>query len=203
MGSPAPAYASWFVSVDGKSYGPYTEDQITSFIRQGRIGAQSPVMREGEAWANAEAYVQFAHLFTAAQGTPEAPQPTQPTAPVAQESPAAVSAPAQAVGAAVVASGEHAQEDELAKIIIIAELRTGSSVAFEAAVSRLGRTYRLNHYVWLVHTAWSLAQVRKEIAAHVGRNDPLFIADTTHGRAAWINFGPGAEATIKALWRGA
>ena len=211
--SPAPALDSWFVSVDGKSYGPYTEDQIAAFIREGRITATSPVMRHGEAWANASSYVQLGHLFAPAPAAPGAmPAPAPVSAPAPAPAPAPTPAPqpapepapdavAVATPEATAAPSEGAEED-LAKVLIIAELRTGSSVAFEAAVSRLGKTYRLNHYVWLVHTALPLAQVRKDIAGHVGRNDPLFIADTTHGRAAWVNFGPGAEATIKALWRG-
>ena len=85
--SPAPALDSWFVSVDGKSYGPYTEEQIAAFIREGRITANSPVMRQGEAWANANAYVQLGHLFAPAPSAP-IPVPTPAPAPVAAPAPA-------------------------------------------------------------------------------------------------------------------
>jgi hypothetical protein len=100
-------------------------------------------------------------------------------------------------------SVDVAGEEQQAKVVIIAELRTGSSIAFEAAIARLGQHYRLNQFVWLVHTNLPFGQLRKELTAQVGRNDPLFISDTTNRRTAWINFGPGAEATISALWRGA
>jgi hypothetical protein len=184
--STALAQDSWFVSVDGKPYGPYADVQLCAFVSEGRVTAQTPVMRNGETWSPAGEHEQLIHLFVS--GPPPTPQ-----------------IPAPAI-AAIAPAGDAiapASEEALAKVVVIAELRTGSSIAFEAAVSRLGKSYRLNQYVWLVHTDVPLAQVRKELAAQVGRNDPLFIADTTHGRAAWINFGPGAEATIKTLWRGA
>lgn len=176
--STALAQDSWFVSVDGKSYGPYSDEQLSNFVREGRVTADTPVMREGGQWSAAGDHKQAAHMF--APNPPPTPQDRAST-PDATDA-----APQQA----------------LAKVVIIAELRSGSSIAFEAAVAKLGKSYRLNQYVWLVHTSFPIAQVRKDLAVQVGRNDPLFIADTTHGRAAWINFGPGAEATIKTLWRG-
>ena len=176
--STALAQDSWFVSVDGKSYGPYTEEQLNSFAREGRVTAMTPVMRSGERWSLAGEHRQLAYMF--APSPPPAPQSGPPAADAAET-------PAQ---------------EALAKVVIVAELRSGSSIAFEAAVAKLGKNYRLNQYVWLVYTSLPIAQLRKDLAAQVGRNDPLFIADTTHGRAAWVNFGPGAEATIKSLWRG-
>jgi hypothetical protein len=176
--STALAQDSWFVSVDGKSYGPYSDEQVAAFVREGRVTQQTQVMRDGERWLAAGAHSHLTHLFA-----PDALLTGPTSAPIA-------------------ASGEVISQETLAKVVVIAELRTGSSIAFEAAVSKLGKAYRLNQYVWLVHTSLPIAQLRKDLAAQVGRNDPLFIADTTHGRAAWINFGPGAEATIKALWRG-
>ena len=173
------ALDAWFVSVGGKPYGPYGEDQIVAFVTEGRVAAQTPVMREGERWTPAGEHKHFVWLFAQRPGVAT----TQPDAPAADTA----NAPA---------------EEEPAKVVIIAELRSGSSIAFEAAVARLGKSYRMNQFVWLVHSAVPVAQMRKDLLPHVGRNDPLFIADTTHGRAAWLNFGPGAEATIKALWRG-
>jgi hypothetical protein len=209
--SPAPAQDSWFVSVDGKSYGPYASEQIRAFLSEGRITPHSQVMPQGGRWAMACEQPQLAHLFApppvpvagpvpVGPATAEAPSPPSPPSPGPIEQAAAPRVP-QPV-AAISPVDETGGEEALGKVIIIAELRTGSSVAFEAAVSRLGRSYRLNHYVWLLYTNVPIAQMRKELATHVGRNDPLFIADTTHQRAAWINFGPGADATIKALWRG-
>ncbi|MBI1211721.1 MAG: DUF4339 domain-containing protein [Alphaproteobacteria bacterium] len=168
--SPAPVPDSWFVSVDGKSYGPYTEEQVAGFVREGRVTPNTPVMRNRDPWMIASLHTQFAPLFPSRQPPPP---------------PSDVS------------------EKELAKVVIIAELRTGSSIAFEGAIAKLGSSYRLNHFVWLLHTNVPFSQIRKDLASHVGRNDPLFISDTTNRRTAWINFGPGAEATIKSLWRGA
>jgi len=170
--SPALAHDSWFVSVEGKSYGPYTEDQVAAFVREGRVVPQTPVMRGGETWMNASLHTQLAPLFPSRQALP---------------------APA----------AEADAEKQLAKVVIVAELRTGSSMAFEAAIGKLGQSYRLNQFVWLVQTNLPFADIRKIVSAQVGRHDPLFISDTTNHRTAWINFGPGAEATIKALWRGA
>ena len=168
--SPALAQDSWFVSVEGKSYGPYTEDQVAAFVREGRVAPQTPVLHGGETWMNASLHTQLAPLFPSRQ---------PPPAPAVET------------------------DRGLAKIVIIAELRTGSSMAFEAAIAKLGQSYRLNQFVWLLHSSVPFADLRKDLTAQVGRLDPLFISDTTNRRTAWINFGPGAEATIKALWRGA
>jgi hypothetical protein len=175
----AQAQDGWFVAVDGKSYGPYTEEQIANFAAEGRVTASAPVMRTGEPWSLAGEHTSLAWIFAARP---------------------AVAAPQTA--AAPTGAAEAKQEEMLAKVVIVADLRSGSTMAFEAAVAKLGRSYRMNQFVWLVHSATPIAQMRKDLLAHVGRNDPLFIADTTHGRASWLNFGPGAEATIKALWRG-
>jgi hypothetical protein len=171
---------AWFVAVDGKSYGPYTEEQVAAFVAEGRVAVSTPVMRTGENWSLAGEHSSLAWIFA-----------TRPavTAPLATADPTD--------------AAEVKAEEVLAKIVIVADLRSGSTIAFEGAVAKLGRSYRMNQFVWLVHSAMPVAQIRKDLLAHVGRNDPLFIADTSHGRAAWLNFGPGAEATIKALWRGA
>ena len=203
--SPAPAQDSWFVSIDGKSYGPYTSEQIHAFLGEGRITPHSQVMPHGGRWAMACDQPQLAHLFGPMPAIAPAPAATPKVEILSTPSAPSPTPPEQAApqpAAAISPADEAVAEDALGKVIIVAEFRTGSSVAFEAAVSRLGRSYRLNQYVWLLYTNVPIAQLRKDLASQVGRNDPLFIADTTHQRAAWINFGPGADATIKALWRG-
>jgi len=168
----APAEDSWFVTVEGQSYGPYSDDQVAAFVREGRVSQQTPVRRGREPWIVAGLHAQLTAVFASSRPAPAA----EPVA----------------VG-----------EEKLAKVVIVTELRTGSSIALEAAISKLGSSYRINQFVWLVHTHVPFAQLRKDLAATIGRNDPLFISDTTNRRTAWINFGPGAEATISALWRGA
>lgn len=167
----APAEDAWFVTVEGQSYGPYTDDQVSAFVREGRVSKQTPVRRGREPWIMAGLHAQLSSSF--AETTPAEPEAAAPA------------------------------DDKLAKIVIIAELRTGSSIALEAAIARLGQNYRLNQFVWLVHTSIPFSQLRKDLMATIGRHDPLFISDTTNRRSSWINFGPGAEATISALWRGA
>lgn len=170
--SAAPAEDTWFVTVEGQSYGPYSDDQVTGFVREGRISQQTPVRRGREPWIVAGLHAQLSPAFGSNNPIPQTE---------------------------AAASGE----ENFAKIVIIAELRTGSSIALEAAIARLGQSYRLNQFVWLVHTSVPFSQMRKDLMATIGRHDPLFISDTTNRRSSWINFGPGAEATISALWRGA
>ena len=129
--SPALAHDSWFVSVEGKSYGPYTDDQVAAFVREGRVLPQTPVMRGGETWLVAALHTQLAPLFPSRQPLPV---------------PSAAS-----------------EQKELAKVVIIAELRTGSSIALEAAIAKLGQSYRLNQFVWLLHTSVPFPQLRSEI----------------------------------------
>jgi len=187
----APNKDAWFVAAEGKAYGPYTEEQLKAFIGEGRVTAATPVMRGGERWSLASEHAGLAWIFSP---RPTAAPPMSTATPAPAPPQPALAEPAAAVATEPVAT--------LAKVMIIVELRTGSTIAFENAISKLGQSYRMNQFVWLVHTGLSIAQIRKELVPFAGRNDPIFIADTTSGRAAWINFGPGAEATIKALWRG-
>ena len=170
----APVQETWFVAVEGKSYGPYTLQQVAEFVANGRVTAQTPVMRNSEAWSRAGEHAGLAAIFAGR------PAETGPSAPEG-----APEAPAQ---------------QPLAKIVIIAELKSGSSISFEAAIARLGESYRMNQFVWFLMSDRPMSVIRKELIQHAGKHDPLFIADTTNARADWLNFGPGAAATIKALW---
>jgi len=202
-----PSNDAWFVAADGKPYGPYTEVQLKGFIGEGRVGATTPVMRTGERWALASEHASLAWIFSRSGPSAPAPVGAAPQPPIAEALPGSGPAPATPSAPVPMLNGAAAPADTeaaaaIAKVVIIAELRTGSTIAFENAVSKLGPSYRMNQFVWFVQTQLPIAQIRKELVPFAGRNDPIVIADTSHGRAAWINFGPGAEATIKALWSG-
>jgi hypothetical protein len=70
---------------DGKEYGPATLQQVTGWVREGRLQAQGPIKRSDmEQWATAGAFEEFQPLFAEAAPAPApvvttAQAPAQPT----------------------------------------------------------------------------------------------------------------------------
>ncbi len=67
-----------FIGGDGKSYGPYTADQMRQFMVQNRLTAQSQVSGDGGPW---QPVGSFPELMGGA-GTPAQPYPQSAAAPV-------------------------------------------------------------------------------------------------------------------------
>lgn len=67
---------------DAQEYGPATLDQLTGWIREGRINNQSELKRSDmQHWSAASNFTELQPLFAPAPGSPPALSPTQPTAP--------------------------------------------------------------------------------------------------------------------------
>jgi hypothetical protein len=61
---PHPLDTTWHLSVDEEVYGPYSGHQISDYIHDGRIDANTNVLREGAAdWTKAAADSRLASLF--------------------------------------------------------------------------------------------------------------------------------------------
>src|SRR5262249_2491186 len=159
-------------------------EQLKQFVGEGRVGPATPVMRGAERWSLASEHPQLAWMFAtlpAAQaGAPppaaapaptpapatsaSAPAPPPAPAPGPASASASPPAPVSAATEAPAASPETEAAAAPAKVIIIAELRTGSTITLENAITRLGESYRVNQYVWFLHTLSPIAQVRRELA---------------------------------------
>jgi hypothetical protein len=88
------------------------------------------------------------------------------------------------------------------KYVVVAELRMGSLVKFEAALAALGKSVRLNQTVWLLDASdRTLATVRNELLTHLAANDMMFIVDVGTAQRVWHNIGLGLEPQVRTLWQ--
>jgi hypothetical protein len=70
-----------FIGGDGKTYGPYSREQMQQFMAENRVNAQTQVSADGGAWQPAGQYPELAGT-TGAPAAPGMPQPmaTDPAA---------------------------------------------------------------------------------------------------------------------------
>ena len=172
--------SKWRINVSGQVYGPYTGHQLKAFASEGRIAPHS-IVQTGEQgpWITAIDDPVLGQLFVQAQ--PPAAQPIgQPQAR---------------------ADGAQAAELTTANFVIVADLRSRGSQPFEAAMSKMGESYRLNPLVWLLHTDRTAGAIRNELVQHMGASDNLFIVDANRGKTAWFNLGPEADSKIRKTWK--
>jgi membrane protease subunit (stomatin/prohibitin family) len=76
---PAPGFAAprWSLTVDGKTYGPYSDDAVKGMVASGQVAAGTLAWKPGAAgWAPISSFEEFA----AAGGSAQAPPPPPPPA---------------------------------------------------------------------------------------------------------------------------
>lgn len=178
---------TWTISVGGRSYGPYTLEQMKAFQAEGRLAPHSLVAHSGEEkihYAGEDA--ELALLF---------PLPARPQTVAAGASPSEPP-PGQAK------FGRDSQPTgERNRYIIIADMKSGSISALEEEIFSFGEAYRFMPQSWLLVSEVSLSTLRSELIQKLGKLDTLIVADTTHDKAAWFNFGPEADTKMRRLWQ--
>jgi hypothetical protein len=174
----------WRINVSGQVYGPYTGHQLKAFASEGRIAPHS-IVQAGEKgpWITAIDDPVLGQFFVKA-ALPQAQSMGQP-----QTSRASDAHPA---------AGAEVTE---ANFVVIADIRSRGSAPFEAAMSKMGDSYRLNPLVWLLHTDRTAGAIRNDLVQHLGQNDTLFIVDATRGKTAWFNLGPEPDSKIRRVWK--
>ena len=176
---------TWTISVGGRSYGPYTSAQMQAFAAEGRVAPHSLVARSGDTeYRPASEDMELAALFQ------PAPTPVATPAPQPEErSP----------------SGAFGRQDkeivgERSHFIIVADMKSRSVAGLEEEIFNLGPAVSLVPQAWILSSELPLAAIRSALVQKLGKIDLLFIADATHNKAAWFNFGPESEARIRRTW---
>jgi hypothetical protein len=179
---------TWTISVGGRSYGPYTLEQMKAFQAEGRLAPHSLVAHSGEEqirYASEDA--ELASLFA---------PPARPQADAADI------LPSDAHLAGPMKFGRDGQSSgERNRYIIIADMKSGSISALEEEIFNFGSSYRFMPQSWILVSEVSLSTLRSELIQKLGKLDTLIVADTTHDKAAWFNFGPEADAKMRRLWQ--
>jgi GYF domain 2 len=179
---------TWTISVGGRSYGPYTAQHMQAFAAEGRLIAASLVMRaDGTEFRAAGEDPVLAALFR--------PQP-------------APQKPAQfftAEGNEDVQSFGRSEEDkpsgDRAHFIIVADMKSRSISGLEEEIFNLGPAVPIMPQAWLLSSEMAINAIRQTLVQKLGKLDMLFIADTSHDKAAWFNFGPEADSRIRRIWQ--
>ncbi len=177
---------TWTISVGGRSYGPYSLEQMKAFQVEGRLALHSLVVRNGEEqFRYATEDAELAQLF---------PSPAQP----ALQQPDAV----QESEPATQTFGRDAQAPrERNRYVILAEMKSSSISALDEEISNFGPSYQVMPQAWILTTEVSLNTLRSELIQKLGKLDMLMVVDTTNDKAAWFNFGPEVDTKVRRLWQ--
>ena len=175
---------TWTINFAGRSYGPYSLEQMKLFQGEGRLAPHSLVARDGEEQMRyASEDSELAALFPA-PGQPQASAQARQTDPT----PARFGRDSQPTG-------------ERSRYIIAAEMKSGSISALEEEISRFGASFRFMPQSWILVSEVSINTIRSELIQKLGKLDTLIVVDTTHDKAAWFNFGPEADTKMRRLWQ--
>jgi hypothetical protein len=178
---------TWTISVGGRSYGPYTSAQMQAFAAEGRLAPHSLIARSGEnEYRPALDDVELAQLFQ------QQPAPT----PV----PVAAQPEERAGGSSSFGRQDKETVGERSHFIIAADMKSRSIAGLEEEIFNLGPAVQIVPQAWILSSDLSLAAIRSALVQKLGKIDLLFIADATHNKAAWFNFGPESEARIRRVW---
>ena len=82
--------------------------------------------------------------------------------------------------------------------VIISEMKSRSIAGLEEEIFALGQAQRFMPQAWVLVSDASINAVRNALMRKLGKLDTLFIADATHDKACWFNFGPQNDARVAA-----
>ncbi len=181
---------TWTMSVNGLSYGPYTATQMEAFAVEGRLAAHALVARPGEDKYHPAG--EDSDLARLVQPAPvPAPAPAKPVFFTAEGD----------LGPQSFGRLEDDGRNECTHYIIVADMKSGSIAGLEQEIFNLGPAYPVFPQTWIVQSEMTINAIRNKLVQKLGKLDKLFIADATHDKAAWFNFGPEAESRIRRLWQ--
>ncbi|HWA02159.1 MAG TPA: DUF4339 domain-containing protein [Rhizomicrobium sp.] len=178
---------TWIISVAGQTYGPYSEAQLRTFVGEGRLAPRSLVCRNGE------------NEYQRAGDIPELAALFQPAAP-ARATPFFTAA-GNEEPASFGRNEEVAPGGDRAHYIIVSDMKSRSISGLEEEIFNLGPAVPIMPQAWLLASDLPINQIRQMLVQKLGKLDMLFIADATHDKAAWFNFGPEADSRIRRIWQ--
>jgi len=173
---------SWTISIGGRAYGPYSLEQMQAFHAEKRLAAHSQIAREGEEQFHpAGEYPEFAALFQLVADAPTA-APSQPPGRFGARTEPDIGNPAPG------------------RYVIAADMKERAIAGLEEEICALGMAHQIGPQSWALSSLASISVVRTALIQKLGKTDTLFIVDSVNDKAAWFNFGPGADARIRKMW---
>ncbi|MFZ2028881.1 MAG: DUF4339 domain-containing protein [Vitreimonas sp.] len=158
----SPVVTQWWVQIRGRSFGPYSIEQMARFMSEGRVRPSTMVSdNQHTGWMEARKVMSLRGLRT----------------------------PAPANDAA-----------EAANVFVQAEIFSGATMAFMAALEDLGSVCDLAPSLWLVRTKFSAGIIRNTLSQTLETGDRFVVIDATRDRLAWFNLGPETDVRIGKVW---
>jgi hypothetical protein len=183
---------AWSINVSGQMYGPYTWEQMRSFVHEGRLAPQSLIAREGSNdWREAQQDRDFAGLFALRSKS----DPEILTFAFGAR-PSDVSATSSNDGSTEI------KEKAGSQFVVFMELKSSTSQRLEETINSLGPNYRLkDNNIWIISTDQSVNLIRNRLMKECGKTDSVLVIDASRAKAAWFNFGPEADVHIRRIWQ--
>jgi len=177
--------STWTIKANDRCFGPFTLEQLRSFVSEGRLATHSLVAPAGsDDFRTAAEFDALAVLFR-----PAAPAPPRPVFFTAEGD----------LGATYAV---HEPEVALqSRYIIVADMKSRSIAGLEQEIMRCGQAVALMPQAWLLTSEMAINALRNTLVQRLGRIDMLFIVDATRNKAAWFNYGPEADARIRRIWQ--
>ncbi|HVE02654.1 MAG TPA: GYF domain-containing protein [Rhizomicrobium sp.] len=186
---------SWNINVGGRSYGPYSLQQMQGFVAEGRLAPHSRVSQPGsDVIVSAKDDAALAKLFSAPKKAEPVPSATGRFFTAKNTTDDDVNSPKFG------RSSDEANGAERGRYLIIADMKSRSISGLEEEILNLGPAYALLPQIWLLVSDQSMNAIRNALVQKLGKIDMLFIIDATRNKATWFNFGPEADARIRRVW---
>jgi len=187
---------SWNINVGGRSYGPYSLQQMQGFVADGRLAPHSQVSQPGtDVTCAAKDDVALAKLFSTPKKAEPVPSATGRFFTAKNATDDDTNSPKFGRS-----SEEAANSAERGRYLIIADMKSSSISGLEEEILNLGPAYALLPQIWLLVSDHSMTAIRNILLQKLGKIDTLFVIDATRNKATWFNFGPEADARIRRVW---
>lgn len=179
---------TWYVQVEGQSYGPFDAATVRIFFAEGRLtessllcpnpmGPYSPALNWPDCASLMVRPAQNIHYNREAINQDVSRQ---------SEAERHVDTPAASARTA---------------LLIIVEIRSSRTMQFLQSLQVLGTVDRIGDTMWLVQTDYEPARAKDRLAAALTERDRLLVVTVSRNSLNGFNLGEATEARINALLR--
>lgn len=186
---------SWIVSVGGRTYGPFTVDQLQAFAAEGRLVAHSLIARNGETTFGPAA--QDPALSSIFAASAPAFEPENAVGAVAEVQ---ALQPELEERSSFGRNDEHGAGSEPSHYVIVADMKSRSIAGLEEEIHSLGPAYAITPQTWVLSSELSVNAIRNLLIQKLGKLDVIFVIDATHDKIAWFNYSPEQEVRMRRVW---
>jgi len=174
----------WIVSIGGRTYGPYTTEQMKSFAVEDRLAPHSLIARAQDGrFRPAAQDADLAFVFRPAASSVTARK-----------------GPPPAETARKFGHDDAEIANEVSHYLIIADMKSCSVTALEEEIFKIGPAYPVMPQAWILTSKMATGALRNLLVQKRGKLDQLFVANATQDKIAWVNLGMETETRIRRIW---